>query len=69
MNDAFSPYVMIEDSNGAIAFVYYRDDQKHEIHYKNHDGKKFFTETFDSIPIEFVEKLTMEWATGKRELA
>jgi hypothetical protein len=69
MNDTITPYVQIEDSNGAVASVYFMDDQKHEVQYKDKSGKRFFTELFEMVPIEIVEKMAMEWATGKRELS
>lgn len=69
MNDTIAPYVFIGDSNGAVATVYYIDDTKHEIKYKDKHGNLFFTEKFDMVPIEVVEKLAWDWATGKRELA
>lgn len=68
MTDTIAPYVMIEDSNGATATVYFMDDQKHEVQYKDNNGKRFFTEKFEMVPIEIVEKMAMDWATGKREL-
>lgn len=69
MNDVIKPYVQIEDAHGAIASVYFMDDQKHEVQYRDKIGNKFFTELFEMIPIEIVEKLAMDWATGKRELS
>lgn len=68
MTDTITPYVQIEDSNGALATVYFMDDQKHEVQYKDKSGNRFFTEKFEMVPIEIVEKMAMDWATGKREL-
>jgi len=68
MNDTITPYVQIEDSNGAVATVYFMDDQNHEVQYKDKSGYRFFTEKFEMVPIEIVEKMAMDWATGKREL-
>lgn len=68
MTDTITPYVQIEDSNGAVATVYFMDDQKHEVQYKDKSGNRFFTEKFEMVPIELVEKMAMDWATGKREL-
>jgi len=68
MINIIKPLVQIEDSNGAIASVYFMDDRKHEIQYKDGSGRQFFTEKFDMVPIELVEKMAMDWATGKREL-
>lgn len=68
MTDTITPYVQIEDSNRAVAMVYFMDDQKHEVQYKDKSGNHFFTEKFEMVPIEIVEKLAMDWATGKREL-
>ena len=68
MTTFIKPYVQIEDKHGAVASVYFLDDQKHEVHYKDNNGMKFFTEKFDMTPIELVEKSVMDWAKGKREL-
>lgn len=68
MNDAIKPFVHIEDKHGAVATVYYLDDRKHEVHYRDNTGTKFFTEKYDYVPIELVEKSVMDWATGKRSL-
>lgn len=68
MNEIIKPYVQIEDKHGAVASVYFLDDQKHEVHYLDKFGNKFFTETYDRIPIENVEKFVFDWAIGKREL-
>lgn len=68
MIDTITPYVQIEDSNGAVATVYFMDDMKHEVQYKDKNGNRFFTEKFEMVPIEIVEKMAFEWATGKREL-
>jgi len=68
MNDLIKPFVQIEDRHGAVASVYFLDDQKHEVHYQDNTGTRFFTEVFDHTPIELVEKSVMDWATGKREL-
>ena len=68
MNDVIKPYVQIEDAHGATASVYFMDDQKHEVQYRDNAGNKFFTELFEMVPIEIVEKMAMEWAIGKREL-
>jgi hypothetical protein len=69
MTDFIKPYVQIQDIHGAVASVYFLDDQKHEVQYKDKSGKRFFTEKFDAVPIELVEKIAMDWAQGKRELA
>jgi hypothetical protein len=69
MTNTIAPYVMIEDSNGATATVYFMDDQQHEVQYKDKNGSRFFTEKFEMVPIEIVEKMAMDWATGKRELS
>jgi len=68
MNDLIKPFVQIKDKHGAVASVYYLDDQKHEVHYKDNTGTKFFTEKFEYVSIELVEKSVMDWATGKRGL-
>jgi hypothetical protein len=68
MIDTIRPYVQIEDKHGAVASVYFLDDQMHEVHYADSTGTRFFTEKFDMMPIEFVEKSVMDWATGKRGL-
>jgi hypothetical protein len=68
MDDTITPYVMFSDSKGALAVVYCMDDTKHEVHYKDKSGNRFFTEKFDMVPIELVEKIVMDWAQGKREL-
>ena len=68
MTDTIAPYLTIEDSSGATATVYFMDDQKHEVQYKDKSGNRFFTEVFEMLPIELVERMAMEWATGKREL-
>ena len=68
MNDLIKPFVQIEDKHGAVASVYYLDDQKHEVHYYDNTGTKFFTEKFEYMSIELVEKSVMDWATGKRGL-
>jgi hypothetical protein len=68
MNNYIKPYVQIQDSHGAVANVYFWDDSRHEVQYTDKKGIRFFTEKFDMIPIEIVEKLAMDWATGKREL-
>jgi hypothetical protein len=67
MDDLIKPYAQIEDKHGAVATIYFLDDQKHEVHYKDNNGTKFFTEKFDRVSIELVEKSVMDWATGKRE--
>ena len=69
MIDTIKPLVQIEDSNGAVASVYFMDDRRHEIVYTDNRQCKFFTEVFEMVPIEFVEKMAMDWAAGKRELA
>jgi len=69
MIDYIKPHVQIQDVYGAVASVYFLDDQKHEVHYKDSNGNRFFTEKFEMIPIEVVEKLAMDWAQGKRDLA
>jgi len=68
MDTVIKPYVQIEDKHGAVASIYFLDDQNHEVHYKDNNGTKFFTEKFEMTPIELVEKSVMEWATGKRDL-
>lgn len=68
MTDFIKPYIQIQDRHGAVASVYFLDDQKHEVHYKDNTGTKFFTEKFDMVSIEFVESSVMDWALGKREL-
>jgi hypothetical protein len=68
MNDLIKPFVQIEDKHGAVASVYFLDDQRHEVHYRDNTGTRFFTEKFELTSIELVEKSVMDWATGKREL-
>jgi hypothetical protein len=68
MNDLIKPFVQIEDKHGAVASIFFLDDQRHEVHYRDNTGTKFFTEKFDRVSIELVEKSVMDWATGKREL-
>ena len=68
MNEFIKPYVQVEDKHGAVASVYFLDDQKHEVHYKDNTGTRFFTEKFEPLPIELVEKSVIDWAKGKREL-
>jgi hypothetical protein len=68
MNDLIRPYVQIEDKHGAVASIYFRDDKNHEVHYQDNTGTRFYTEEFQSIPIEMVEQSVMNWALGKREL-
>lgn len=67
-NETIKPYIQIEDSDGAVASVYFMNDTEHEIHYNDKSGKKFYTEKFFMMPIEIVEKYAMEWVKGKREL-
>jgi hypothetical protein len=68
MNDLIKPFIHIKDKHGAVASIYFLDDRQHEVHYYDDNGTRFFTEKFDMVPIEFVEKSVMDWATGKREL-
>jgi hypothetical protein len=68
MNDTIKPLVQIQDIHGAVASVYFFDDQKHEIHYTDNVGNRFFTEKYDMLPIEYIEMMAMDWATGKRGL-
>jgi hypothetical protein len=68
MEDTITTYLALEKSNGALAVVYYSDDTEHEIHYKDKNGNLFFTEKFEMVPIEIVEKLATEWVTGERKL-
>jgi len=69
MNETVTPYAQIEDSTGLTASVYLMDNLVHEVHYKDKSGKKFFTEKFEMIPIEVVEKMANDWATGNRKIA
>ena len=66
--EQIKPYAQIQDSHGAIATIYFFDDQAHEVQYSDNTGVRFYTEKFDHIPIEMVEQSVMDWATGKREL-
>lgn len=66
MNDTILPHAMINGADGAVASVYAMDNLMHEVHYKDKSGKRFFTEKFEMIPIDIVEKLVKEWATGQR---
>lgn len=68
MNETIPPYVIIGGSDGAVASVYFMDNLIHEVHYKDKTGKRFFTEKFEMIPIDIVEKLVTEWSTGQRAL-
>lgn len=69
MNETVTPYSEMEDSHGATASVYLMDNLVHEVHYKDKSGKKFFTEKFEMIPIEVVEKMANDWAIGNRKLS
>ena len=69
MNETVTPYTQMKNSDGATASVYLMDDLVHEVHYKDKSGKKFFTEKFEMIPIEVVEKMANDWATGNRKIA
>lgn len=60
------PYVQIEDRHGAIASVYFAPDNNHEVHYTDNQGHYFYTEFFNTTPIELVEQSVMDWAEGKR---
>lgn len=69
MNDLIiKPYVQVEDSHGAVASVYFLDDLKHQVHYVDNTGTKFFTEEYESLSIELVEKNVIDWAEGRRIL-
>ena len=69
MNDLMiKPYVQVEDKYGAVASVYFLDDLKHRVHYVDNTGTKFFTEEYESVPIELVEKSVIDWAEGRRNL-
>jgi hypothetical protein len=63
------PYVQVKDQHGAVASIYFLDDQNHEVHYFDNTNTKFFTEQFAMMPIELVERYVVDWAKGKRELA
>lgn len=69
MNETVKPYAQIKGPNGNVAIVYLMDGEQHEVQYKDKTGKKFFTEKFEMIPIEVVEKMANDWATGSRKLA
>jgi len=67
--DFIEPYLKIQDKHGAIASIYYKDDQIHEVYYEDNNGVKFFTEQYDHLPIETVEDSVRDWALGKRILS
>lgn len=67
--DFMTPYAQVKDKHGAYASIYFLDDRNHEVHYHDNNGTKFFTEKFDMMSIEYVEKIVIDWAVGKRELS